>query len=427
MTGIPRQLSLFEESFFQESIQPPSLIVMPTSLIHNWLNELKKFAPLLNVYVHTGSNRLQGVDFEKSILGYQIVLTSYGIVRQDIHFLCNHLFHYIILDESQYIKNPASQIFYAVKQLRSTHKLALTGTPIENSLTDLWSQMDFLNEHILGKHGEFKARFRETNVVNDDEARQILLKIIEPFILRRTKEEVAPELPLLTHETIYCEMDDEQASIDNEEKNRVRNMLMEQTTGDEGRLFASSALSSLTRLRLIANHPAISIPNYEGASAKLEQIITLAEILFSENHKVLIFSSFVKHLQILANHFDDRGWKYSWLTGSTANREAVINQFNSDESIRTFFISLKAGGTGLNLTAADYVFIIDPWWNPASEMQAVSRAHRIGQDKRVTLYRFITKGTIEEKIRRLQQYKTKMTDALIRSRLSMQDIKELLE
>lgn len=425
--GVPRQLSLFDESFSQASMLPPSLIVMPTSLIHNWLNELRKFAPMIKVYVHTGSSRSQDIDFEKTISGCQIVLTSYGIVRQDIHFMCNHSFHYLILDESQYIKNSSSQIFTSVKQLHATHKLALTGTPIENSLSDLWSQMDFLNEHILGKHEEFKARFRESNVVNDDAARQILLKIIEPFILRRTKEEVVPELPPLTDEIIYCEMDEEQAVIYNEEKNRVRNMLMEHNSEDAGRSFGAIALSSLTRLRLLANHPAISIPNYEGTAAKLTQIITQAEILFSENHKVLIFSSFVKHLQIIANQFDHRGWKYSLLTGSTVNREVVIDQFNSDVSIRAFLISLKAGGTGLNLTAADYVFIIDPWWNPASEMQAVSRAHRIGQDKKVTLYQFITKGTIEEKIRRLQQYKTKMTDMLIQSRPSLLEIKDLLE
>lgn len=418
----PRQLSLFDEPFFL----PPSLIVMPTSLIHNWLNELEKFAPSLRVYVHTGSNRIRGDEFEKSISGCQIVLTSYGIVRQDIHFLSNYPFHYLILDESQYIKNPSSQIFSSVRQLSSTYKLALTGTPVENSLSDLWAQMDFLNDNILGKQGEFKMRFRETDVVNDEVERQMLLKIIDPFILRRSKEEVAPELPPLTDEIVYCEMDDAQALLYNEEKNRARNMLLEQS-GEENRLFSAAALSSLMRLRLLANHPVISMPGYEGVSAKSEQIMAQAEILFSENHKVLIFSSFVKHLEIIAGHFDERGWRYAWLTGSTTDREAEIDQFNSDEDVRAFFISLKAGGTGLNLTAADYVFIIDPWWNPAAEMQAVSRAHRIGQDRKVTLYRFITKDTVEEKIQRLQRYKKALTDALVRPQLSMKEIQELLE
>lgn len=404
---------------------PPSLIVMPTSLIHNWLHELEKFAPSLNVYVHAGSNRLRGDDFEKSITGCQIILTSYGIVRQDIYFLSHYPFHYLILDESQYIKNPSSQIFSSVKQLSSTYKLALTGTPVENSLSDLWAQMDFLNDHILGKQGEFKMRFRESDVVNDEAERQTLLKIIDPFILRRSKDEVAPELPPLTDEIIYCEMEDEQALLYNEEKNKIRNMLLEQSAKDN-RLFGTAALSGLMRLRHFANHPAISVPDYEGTSAKSDQIMAQADILFSENHKVLIFSSFVKHLQIIAGLFDDRGWRYAWLTGSTVNREEVIDQFNSDENVRAFFISLKAGGTGLNLTAADYVFIIDPWWNPAAEMQAVSRAHRIGQDRKVTLYRFITKDSVEEKIQRLQQYKKTLTDALVRPQLSMKEIEDLL-
>lgn len=405
---------------------PPSLIVMPTSLIHNWVNELEKFAPSLNVYVHTGNTRLQGDRFAKSISDNHIVLTTYGIVRQDIHFLSDYPFHYLILDESQYIKNPSSQIFSAVKQLPSTYKLALTGTPVENSLSDLWAQMDFLNDNILGKQGEFKMRFREADVVNDEWERQQLLKIIDPFILRRSKEEVTPELPPLTDEIIYCEMEDDQALLYNEEKNKVRNLLMEQYKEDN-RLYSTAALSSLMRLRLLANHPKISMPDYEGSSSKLEQVMAQADILFSENHKVLIFSSFVKHLEIIASRFDNRGWRYAWLTGSTVNREEVIDRFNSDGDVKAFFISLKAGGTGLNLTAADYVFIIDPWWNPAAEMQAVSRAHRIGQERKVTLYRFITKGTIEEKIQRLQRYKKALTDALVKPQLSMTEIQELLD
>lgn len=419
-------ITLLLHVYTKVSDAPPSLIVMPTSLIHNWLSELGKFAPLLKVYVHSGSNRFREEEFAKSVSGYQIILTTYGIVRQDIHFLSDYPFHYLILDESQYIKNPSSQAFSSVGQLLAAHKLTLTGTPIENSLSDLWAQMDFLNNGILGKHSEFKMRFREADVVTVEEKRQMLLKIIDPFILRRTKEEVAPELPPLTDEVVYCEMDDAQALLYDEEKNKARNMLLEHSD-DTNRMFSAFALSSLMRLRLLANHPAISIPGYKNNSAKSEQIVALAEVLFSENHKVLIFSSFVKHLQIIANYFDERGWLYAWLTGSTVDRETEINRFNSDKDVRAFFISLKAGGTGLNLTAADYVFIIDPWWNPAAEMQAVSRAHRIGQDKKVTLYRFITKGTVEEKIQRLQRYKKALTDALVKPKLSVEEMQELLE
>lgn len=430
-----RQLSLFED--LTDNVRengavevnrslPPTLIVMPTSLVHNWRNELMKFAPILSVYVHTGVSRFQNDHFKRAADKVQIILTSYGTVRQDVDFLREYGFHYLILDESQYIKNPASQIFECVKQLESAFKLTLTGTPIENSLSDLWSQMDFLNDGILGKHREFRARFNEAGVINDGDSRDKLLKIIDPFILRRTKEEVEPELPPLTEETIYCEMEEEQAMFYNEEKSKIRNALLEQLDGNDKPLGVA-ALSSLMRLRLLANHPAISIPDYMGRSAKFDQIVEQTEIIFSGQHKVLIFSSFVKHLQLFADYFDRRGWQYAWLTGETTNREAQIEKFNASEDVRAFFISLKAGGTGLNLTTADYVFIIDPWWNPAAEMQAVSRAHRIGQDKKVTLYRFIVKGTVEEKMQRLQQYKTTLSDALIKPQLTMKEIQELLD
>lgn len=428
-SGVPRQLSIFDD--FVEEVQvkktlPPSLIVMPTSLIHNWSSELEKFAPLLDVYAHYGSNRLQGDNFNNRLSHCQVILTSYGIVRQDIDLLSHYHFHYLVLDESQYIKNPDSQIFECVKQLHSTGKLALTGTPIENSLSDLWAQMDFLNAGVLGKRRAFRERFNERDVINEEGERQKLLKIIDPFILRRTKEEVAPELPPLTEETVYCEMEERQSALYNEEKNKIRNVLLEQWE-EADKSYTVAALSSLMRLRLLANHPAISLPCYEGASAKFEQVISQAETIFAEGHKVLIFSSFVKHLQLFADYFDRQGWRYAWLTGSTTNRQDEIEKFSKDNDVKAFFISLKAGGTGLNLTAADYVFILDPWWNPAAEMQAVSRAHRIGQKRNVTLYRFITKHTVEEKIQRLQRYKKALTDAVVKSQLSVEEMKELLE
>lgn len=428
-----RQLSLFEDDLpsevgiEQQAVRkdiPPSLIVMPTSLIHNWLNEIRRFAPQFVVYPHTGAGRAKDSAFFRLMQHVNIVLTSYGILRQDIDLLRTFPFHYLILDESQQIKNPASLNFLCAKQINASYRLALTGTPIENSLSDLWAQMDFLNEGILGSHGAFKSRFRESGVINAEGEQQRLLKIILPFILRRTKEEVAPELPLLTSETIWCEMNEEQATLYKEEKTKIRNAILEHSP-DSRRSLAVTVLGGLTRLRLLANHPAILVPAYNGASAKFEQIIEQAEILFAERHKVLIFSSFVKHLKLLAGYFDERNWSYAWLTGSTTNREAVISRFSSDERIQAFFISLKAGGTGLNLTAADYVFIIDPWWNSSAELQAVSRAHRIGQRKNVTLYRFITKDTIEEKIRRLQQKKTALAEGLIGSHLSREEIEEL--
>lgn len=426
----PIQLSLFEEpAVVVEPINTdvaPSLIVMPTSLVYNWLNELQKFTPQLSVYTHTGTNRLRDDDFLKKAGGFQLVLTTYGTVRQDIDFLSRFNFHYIVLDESQNIKNPASQTFSCVKQLQSRFKLTLTGTPVENRLVDIWSQMEFLNPGILGTLGEFQRRFREGDFIENEEASRSLLKIISPFILRRTKEQVAPELPPLVEEIRYCEMSEEQHEHYVEEKNKIRNAIIEQIYERDGKI-GLSALTGLMRLRQLANHPALVDSSFSGQSGKFEQVIETLETLFEEGHKVLVFSSFVKHLELFARYFDERGWRYAWLTGQTVNREAEILKFNSDTEVRTFFVSLKAGGTGLNLTAADYVFILDPWWNPATEMQAVSRAHRIGQKRKVTLYRFITQNTVEEKIRGLQQYKSALTHALIRPQLSVEDLEEILE
>ena len=431
VTGkMPVQLSLFDEPVVLAGTVcadvPPSLVVMPTSLVHNWLNELSKFAPQLSVYTHVGASRLRNDDFLQKAGCFQIVLTTYGTVRQDIEFLQQFDFHYVVLDESQNIKNPASQTFACVKQLRSRYKLTLTGTPVENAQVDLWAQMDFLNPGILGTLGEFQERFREADLTENEEAAHSLLKIISPFILRRTKEQVAPELPPLSEEVRYCEMSDEQGERYDEERNKIRNAIMEQLS-EGNRKIGLATLSSLMRLRQLANHPALTDSGFTGTSGKFEQVIDALETLFQEGHKVLVFSSFVKHLQLFADYFDGRRWKYAWLTGQTADREAEISKFNCDPEVRTFFISLKAGGTGLNLTAADYVFIIDPWWNPAAEMQAVSRAHRIGQERKVTLYRFITQGTVEEKIRRLQHYKSALSDALIRPQLTVEDIEELFQ
>lgn len=425
----PVQLSLFDEpAVVPEAINSavaPSLIVMPTSLVHNWLNEFKKFAPQLSVYAHTGGNRLRDYDFVQLSNCFQVILTTYGTMRQDIDFLQHIDFHYVVLDESQNIKNPASQTFACAKQLRSRYKLTLTGTPVENTLVDIWSQMDFLNQGVLGSLGEFQERYRELDLIESEETTQTLLKIISPFILRRTKEQVAPELPPLTEEIRYCEMSEAQAARYNEEKNKIRNAILNQIS-EGNRKIGLSTLTSLMRLRQLANHPALIDIGFSEESGKFEQVIDTLETLFQEKHKVLVFSSFVKHLKLFADYFDVREWKYAWLTGDTVNREAEISKFNTDTDTRTFFISLKAGGTGLNLTTADYVLILDPWWNPAAEMQAVSRAHRIGQERKVTLYRFITRDTVEEKIRRLQQFKSALSDALIRPQLTMEDVEELL-
>jgi SNF2 family DNA or RNA helicase len=423
---IERQLSIFDvleapilatsaEAF--EKTTPTSLVVMPTSLLHNWQNELKRFAPNLKVYLYSGSKRLKSADIHKVFRFYDVVITTYGTLRNDIDLLQTCSFHHLILDESQYVKNPDSLIYKAVKQIRAQHKLALTGTPIENSLTDLWAQLNIVNEGLLGTLPSFQRAYINPITKQNKSKEEALLRIIAPFLMRRTKNEVAPELPELSQETVYCDMSEAQQARYDEEKNKLRSSILVNDNDLDAQKLAFLTLQGLTRLRLLANHPRLWEEEYEGDSGKFEQVIMRLETLKSENHKVLIFSSFVKHLRLLADYFEKENWKFSWLSGSTAasSRESEIDNFTKNEDVNCFLISLKAGGVGLNLTAADYVFILDPWWNPASEMQALGRAHRIGQKKNVMVYRFIATGTIEEKIQNLQENKSKLADTFVSS------------
>jgi SNF2 family DNA or RNA helicase len=351
------------------------------------------------------------------------------MVRADIEHLCAYSFHYLIIDESQHIKNPDSILYQSIKQLNSSHKLILTGTPIENSLTDLWAQFNFINPGLLGDFSFFKNNYiqkiKEANKLTE----AALLQLIQPLFLRRTKEAVAPDLPPLSQEIIFCDMTEAQQELYETEKNRIRNVLLENRENPGKNHFI--ALQGLLRLSMIANHPSLIDSDYTEDSGKFDQIILSFEDIRASGHKVLIFSSFVKHLKLIATQFEKEGWRYAMLTGQTINREAEINKFNNNDDINCFFISLKAGGVGLNLTAADYVFIIDPWWNPAAEMQAFSRAHRIGQDKKVFVYRFISSDTIEEKIIRLQQSKLQLSETFITpnnplDQLNSKEIEELL-
>ena len=422
------QLSIFDPEIdldINPEITPQtSLIVMPTSLIHNWQNEFKKFAPNLKIYIYTGIKRLKSNDIYKIFRFYDVVLTTYGTLRNDIELLKYCKFHHLILDESQYIKNPDSQAYRAVIQLNALHRLALTGTPVENSLTDLWAQLNFVNEGLLGTQNSFRNAYINPILKNNKSKEDALLHIIKPFILRRTKDEVAPELPPLSQETVFCDMSDDQYAAYNEEKNKLRSSLLINDVTYDHQKLAFLTLQGLSRLRQLANHPVFLDDTYSSDSGKFEQIIMRFETLKSEHHKVLIFSSFTKHLQLLADYFEKENWKFAWLSGSTppAKRQSEIEKFKLDPEVNCFFISLKAGGVGLNLTAADYVFIIDPWWNPSSEMQALSRAHRIGQQKNVMVYRFISTGTIEEKIQKLQESKSKLADTFITSTNPLKDL-----
>ena len=411
------QLSLFQDANEEAHA---SLVVVPASLIQNWVNEIEHFAPSLKVMTHTGISRARNT----SGFSYaDVVVSSYHTVRQDIEFLREYPFHYIILDESQTIKNPHSKLYRAMTELQASHKMVVTGTPIENSLTDLWSQINFVNEGLLGSLNFFKKQFVKTiEKKKNKEQEQRLKELINPFILRRTKEEVARDLPPLHEQYRFCNMTDEQKRIYEEEKSTIRNGLLESLEEIGMEKSAIMMLKGLTRLRQISNHPLMVEEGYEYGSGKYDEVFRNIESVIMEGHKVLVFSSFVKHLNLYADQFDKFGWNYARLTGSTINRQVEVDKFQKDPECRIFLISMKAGGTGLNLTAADYVFMLDPWWNPAVEMQALNRAHRIGQDKNVFVYRFISNHTVEEKMLRLQKRKSELANTFVTSNNPLRDM-----
>lgn len=419
------QLSLFGPS--PSAPANTSLVVVPASLVYNWRSELNRFAPSLKVLSYTGSQRERTA---ASLSSFDVVVSSYHTVRQDIDLLSSFSFHYVILDESQVIKNPSSRIYKAVNMLNCRHRLVLTGTPIENSLTDLWSQMNFANPGLLGNLNFFKREFVVPIEKKADKEREEKLKrLINPFILRRTKEEVAKDLPEISEQVIYCSMTEEQRMFYEEEKSGIRNAIFENLDKEGVEKSAMIVLQGLTRLRQISNHPALVDPHYRADSGKYLEIIRNIENVIAEGHKVLVFSGFVKHLELIAGGLKERTFRYTMLTGASVNREDIVNAFQENPDCRIFLISLKAGGVGLNLTAADYVFILDPWWNPAAEDQAVNRAHRIGQDKNVFVLRFISEDSIEEKIQKLQERKSELASTFISSNNPVKDIsrKELEE
>jgi len=410
------QMSLFDSEEPSAPVQPASLIVMPTSLIHNWENEIHKFAPSLKIYKHVGALRNKAQKMAQSVAYYDVILTTYGTLRNDYEMLRMYEFFYLILDESQNIKNASSKTYKSILEIRSKHKLVITGTPIENSLSDLWSQFNFLNRGLLGSLPYFKREFiTPIEKKNDQEQQEKLQKLIRPFVLRRTKEEVASDLPPLTEQIRYCEMTDEQKEIYETEKSAIRNAILQNIEANGINKSALVVLQGLTKLRQLANHPSLITQDTEAESGKFNEIYRCLKNLVAEKHKVLIFSSFVKHLNLLQAKIESKNWKYSLLTGKTTDRQEVIRQFQEDPDNHIFLISLKAGGVGLNLTSADYVFIIDPWWNPAAENQAINRAHRIGQNKKVFVYRFITEESIEEKIQTLKSKKSALAEKFISS------------
>jgi SNF2 family DNA or RNA helicase len=390
------------------------LVVCPTSLIFNWENEIQKFCPTLKFYTHYGLQReFSETHFEE----YDVVLTTYGVVRNDLEELTSFLWQYIILDESQAIKNPDARVTKAVLQLRAVNRVILSGTPVQNNTSDLFSQFNFVNPGLLGTRDFFNREFATPiDKFGSKEKTQHLKKIIHPFTLRRTKEQVAKDLPDKTVTVLWCTMEAEQRKLYNEYRNNYRNSLLKKIDEEGIGKSGMYVLEGLLRLRQICDHPALVTknPDEETESVKINELIRDVQEN-GGNHKVLIFSQFTEMLQLIRTQFEAAGITYCYLDGSTSmpNRKVQVEKFQEDESIKAFLISLKAGGVGLNLTVADYVYLVDPWWNPAAEQQAIDRAHRIGQKRKVFAYKMICKDTVEEKILQLQERKKMLADDLI--------------
>ena len=413
----------------QKRGQQTHLVVVPTSIIFNWQQELKKFASSLKVLTIHGANRVKN---NHSFNEYDVVLTSYGMLLSNIHFMKSYHFSYIFLDESQAIKNPDSQRYKASRLLQSKNKIVLTGTPIENNTFDLYGQLSFACPGLLGNQQYFKDIYSQPIDKFGDTKRAIeLQQKINPFILRRTKKQVATELPEKTEMIIYCEMGIEQRKVYDAYEKEFRNYLLHRPEEDLPR-ESMHVLQGLTKLRQICNSPALLKDDafYGDTAAKIEVLLEQIESKH-RHHKILVFSQFVGMLELIRNELTAKYIPFEWLTGHTKNRAAAVNAFQNNDDIRVFLISLKAGGTGLNLTEADYVYLVDPWWNPAVENQAIDRCYRIGQDKHVVAVRLICPDTIEEKIMKMQADKKELvgdlikTDVNILKRLTKKDLIEL--
>ena len=388
----------------------PSLVVVPRSVVFNWKEETARFAPKLRVLDFSGADR--SLD---RIAGCDIVLTSYGTLRRDALLLKDVEFEYAILDEAQTIKNANTAAAKAARLVRAKHRLALSGTPIENHLGELWSLFEFLNPGLLGTSSAF-ARHRGAAAKQDRDAIEVLARGIRPFILRRTKAQVAPELPARTELTMHCDLVGAQRELYDELRDHYRTALLGRIAREGLQKSKMHVLEALLRLRQAACHPGLIDPRHADVpSAKFDALLPhLAEVR-EEGHKVLVFSQFTSLLSLLRARLDADGVPYEYLDGRTKDRQTPVHRFQTDPRSGVFLISLKAGGLGLNLTAAEYVFLLDPWWNPAVEAQAIDRAHRIGQARHVFAYRLLATGTVEEKIAELQRNKRDLADAILQA------------
>ncbi len=420
----------------------PALVVCPTSLVDNWAAEARKFTPDLVCHTVKGSKR--HADWHR-IAESDLVVTSYALLRRDIEHYQDCVFSIAVLDEAQHIKNHSTLNAQAAKQVRAAHRLVLTGTPIENSVMDLWSIMDFLMPRYLGSHAQFRERVERPVTTGGEQAGQALLRLrrkLHPFMLRRMKSAVAKDLPPKIARIAVCSLSPEQERLYTELEHQYREQLHDLVgaTGPGSSQF--TVLKTLLRLRQACCHPSLvlkdqvpgEIPGPEAAarSGKLELFLELLNEAMDSGQRVLVFSQFVEMLKLVRQALDIRGIRYSYLDGSTINRQDRVDEFNSDDTIPVFLVSLKAGGSGLNLTGASVVIHFDPWWNPAVEDQATDRAHRIGQDRTVYSIKLVTQGTVEERVIDLQQKKRRLINAAVADQqaavqsLTWEDIRTLL-
>lgn len=397
----------------RESGAGPSLVVVPRSLVFNWQQEAARFTPQLRVLDHTGPQRAS--EALAATADYDLVVTTYGTLRQDIAELRDIHFDYVVLDEAQAIKNPRTAAAKAARLLSGEHRLALSGTPVENRLEELWSLFEFLNPGMLGSSRLFAAAGAGVTVA-DAEARTLLARALRPFLLRRTKDQVARDLPAKQEQTFYVELGPKQRKLYDELRDHYRTSLLGHVDRVGIRRSRIQILEALLRLRQAACHPGLLDPKRASEpGGKLDALVPMLVEAASEDHKVLVFSQFTSMLALVRRRLDAEGITYEYLDGRTRDRQARVDRFQTDPACPLFLISLKAGGQGLNLTAADYVFLLDPWWNPAVEAQAVDRAHRIGQTRPVLATRLIARDTVEERVLELQQAKRDLADAIITS------------
>ncbi len=424
-------LAMLEERRVDGSAHGPALVVAPRSVVFNWVDEAARFTPELKVLDYTGATRRRELSH---LADFDLIVTTYGVLRRDIELLVDVPLDYAILDESQAVKNHATQASKAARALRARHRLALSGTPLENHLSELWALFEFLNPGMLGRSTAFRRLTRKgVGDGIDREGRALLARALRPFLLRRTKEQVAKDLPDKTEQTLYCEMPPKQRRLYRELATHYRETLLAKGAGQALAGSRMHVLEALLRLRQAACHPGLlDVSRQAEDCAKLDALMPLLDEIIDEGHKALVFSQFTSMLAIVRDRLDRAGIVYEYLDGQTRKRKQHVDRFQSDDACPLFLISLRAGGLGLNLTAADYVFILDPWWNPAVESQAIDRTYRIGQTRHVMAYRLVCKDSVEEQILRLQERKRNLADAILTtdnavlSDLSPEDLELLL-